>query len=803
MKLPGYPKCDGTNTGRLGLFRRMAPHPQARFAAIHVVPDRDDEGPAAAGANVLGPVVSIMPLSMEERVDFAELANTPRARQSKEEEARENAMWLRLPRLTCPGIDLDPKKVTLPDGSKVKAEGSRDVTQAHARKVLAAAEEMGFGLRPAWSSGADGSGGIHLDWLFAEDLAEIELIGAMKRLVKRICEQAGVPTSENKTEADLSWVDLIPFNYAPGNRGGLWRPLGGLHKSMVLRKELIGWPQTSGLLTGLAIDADLREVAGERSDVQERSQRKRSRPSPLTAVAPIRPIRQSQLGELRAFIAEHRANDGGERHSQRMAWAATLLLDGIADRDVEWILAKAVGNVRATSRIVDRTRDLIESGSEGHPGPPRNYLGRSYLEKHLGLAPMVRYGEILSLIQVKDTERDDRTRVREAAGGLRALTRSLGGLSRGVKEALKGYAEVLRIKDATDPAIGGLLRPSICRSIHEKVSCSCCKGSKGCQRLACEDELCSHCHGTRVLHEHDVALAAWLAEGAAVEKLLVMHLEGHETPGELETWVREMQFGAYGTPVLKIRTLRYFEPTGAQIEAASAAGDLPPVGRIRFGVIIVVRELGSERAFIGGGVSASNIQDGLEGTINVFTAAGAAEQVARARWATHVALRTAAAAGEVEELARVYRLRFRRRVASRSAGALHWPGRTEVRESISEEVAKRREEREAVVEAAYAARGEKPPQHGEEGYRCEGCPPSIAHSEHHLMSSGRDDAEVVNTQRWRHTLVRAHTILREWERRAISRRDDERHSEVLEARWHAEQAAAARLRAESLETVPF
>ena len=92
-KIPGYPKCDGTNTGRLGLFRRMAPHPEARFAAIHVVTDRDDEGPAAAGANVLGPVVSILPLSMDERVDFAELANTPRKAQSKEEIARENAMW--------------------------------------------------------------------------------------------------------------------------------------------------------------------------------------------------------------------------------------------------------------------------------------------------------------------------------------------------------------------------------------------------------------------------------------------------------------------------------------------------------------------------------------------------------------------------------------------------------------------------------------------------------------------------------------------------------------------------------------
>jgi len=746
-----FPKWDGSNHGPTGLVRRMTKSADARTQApLYVVDGLDDAAPAAAGFNLLGQPVSVLPLSPAERIQFA---NTTKHKLSKllpQELERERDQWTRLPRLGAPGIDIDPRK----DDQGDRSPAARAFAIELGRRVVAAFAEAGIGFRAAWSSGPDGSsGGIHLDWLAPEELAElaeVNLLMAVEAFVSKVCDAASIPTSSTKGEADLAWVDLVPLHHFTNNRGRLWRPLGGLHKDGVNRKALIGWDTQGGPLTRehLAVElVELTEVVADRAHAKRKA---RKRGNPLDKVEPIIPRRQSELGELRAFLAKHRPASGDVRQSHRMAWAATLLLDGIRERDVRWCLAKAIGNQRASS--------------------------------------------ILAAIKTKDAEKAEGAKAKDAAGGLRALVRSVSGLSKTVKRSLVAHSELLRERDATDSAIGGLLRPSICRTIHEWVTCSLCKGERGRRRIACEDEMCAWCHGTRVLHEHDLAAKEWTAAG--VLEVVALKVTGFKTLAASDEWVRVQAFGRQGVKLLKVRTLTYREPTDQEKADAKAAGGFEPTGRIEHGIILaasykswtqaVLR--GSERRAQG---RADHAATGLVAKEARYTTAGAAELIARGRWATHMALRTAATLGEVEELARTLRMMFRRRAASSGKGALSWPGRIAARESIAEEVAAKREEATALEE-----RGESAPAHGEPGHQCEGCPTAIAAPEHHLMSSGRPDAEVVHTQRFPHTLERGWRLL-------AARNVQARQVAEATATARATSARAKQKRVEARERVPF
>lgn len=801
-KRPRFPKFTGSNAGALMLVRRMTKSSTGGFAPLRVVEDRDDTGPAAAGYNLLGQVVCVAPLDEAERARFAELANRPMNRNAPPEVDQERAFWERLPRLTAPGLDIDPIKVDQADGSKATTPAGRARAQDLARRLIGIEFDNGIGLRAAWSSGAQGSGGIHLDWRWPIGIAEVDLLRAIKARTAKVCAEHGIPTSDTKTKDDQAWVDLAPLNHATNNRGRLWRPLGGLHKDGKNRKELIGWPTPStGELTRAELLPFLDELANDEADTKQRAKRKRVKRSPLETVAPIIPRRQAELGELRAFLAGQRdTTDGGARQKQRMAWAACLLLDGIRERDVRWCLAKAIGNARACARLVTRTRGLIEAGSEGHPGPTQRYLARGYLEGRYGTPTLAAYGEILARITTKDKARDEATGVKDAAGGLRALVRSVSGLNRNAKTALVAEAERLRVVDAEDPAIGGLLRPSICRTIHEWVTCSMCSGERGRRRIACEDEICAWCHGSRVLHENDLALADWKAAGVA--EVLVLRVDGFKRLADSDAWVRTLALGRQDVKVLRVRTLTYDEPTMEELDRAKEAGDLDPAGAVRFGVLLVAGYKGWTEAILRGAflrargrLDGQGDATGLTATMDRYTAAGAVEQVARARWGVHMALRTAATLGEVKELADVLRQTFRRRAASSGKGALSWPGRSAVRESITEAVAERRDQEEAAEDAAREERGEAPPRHGEAGHKCEGCPAPFAKPVHNLMSSGRPDARIVHSQEWKHTLERAHRLLAH---------DLKRRQGIEAATAQAQaDATAYRDRIESRERVPF
>jgi hypothetical protein len=761
-------------------------------APLYVVDDLDDQAAAAAGFNLLGQPVSVLPLSAAERIQFANTAKHKLSKLLPQELERERDQWTRLPRLGAPGIDIDPAK----NGEGDRTPAARAAAIKVGRRVVAAFAELGIGFRASWSSGPEGSsGGIHLDWLAPEELAElaeVNLLMAVERFVSKVCGKAGIPTSSTRDENDLAWVDLIPLHHFTNNRGRLWRPLGGLHKDGVNRKALIGWEARGGPLHRelLAVELlELTEVIAERSHQKAKA---RKRGNPLAQVAAIAPRRQSELGELRTFLAEHRPKIGEARQRHRMAWIATLMLDGLKDKHIIWVMAKGIGgDNRTSSRLVANTRRLIEAGEP--------YLRRTNLETWLGTKVIGAYGDILARVTTKDQADAEATTAKGATGDLRALVRSVSGLSKKVKGSLVAEAERLRELDPVDCAAGGLLRPSICRTINEWVTCSLCKGERGRRRIACEDEMCAWCHGTRVLHEHDLAALEWKAAGVA--EVIAMTVDGFGTLADADEWVRSQAFGRQAVKLLKVRTLAYVEPTDAEKEDAKADGRFEPEGRIEHGIILACKyEHHGECVMRGSERRANGREDhaptGLVASVLRYTVDGAAELIARGRWATHMALRTAATLNELKPLARTLRQMFRRRAASSGKGALSWPGRIAARESISEEVAAKRAAEEVAAKALSEARGESAPKHGEPGHQCEGCPPAIAKPEHHLMSSGRPDAKVIHTQRFPHTLERGWRLLA---------------SHAVQARQVAEATASAKAvsaraqvrRREARERVPF
>lgn len=228
---------DGLNhVEDVGLVRRMTESTTGGFAPLHVVYDCDDFGPAACGYNLLGQVVCIHDLDGPERLRLAKLAGMTRVAQrqrGKELEREERELWALLPRLTCPGMDIDIRN------DLKGTEAGRLAAAAIGKKLIAAERANGVGIRASFSGGWR-RGNVHLDWLWGSGLAMVDLLQVMLTRVVRICAEVGVPTSRTKTKADKAWVDLAPLNHEADSRGRLWRPLGGLHKRDGERKVLCG-----------------------------------------------------------------------------------------------------------------------------------------------------------------------------------------------------------------------------------------------------------------------------------------------------------------------------------------------------------------------------------------------------------------------------------------------------------------------------------------------------------------------------------------------------------------------------------
>lgn len=479
----------------------------------------------------------------------------------------------------------------------------------------------------------------------------------------------------------------------------------------------------------------MERLANRASDAEQRRTRRKRKLKTEKQVWLI-PCRREELEPLRAFLRETVPGDGPKRHDHRMAWAEVLRGSAFRDRDTSWLVAASHGNAEDAEKLVANTRQRHEAGQRNR--------GKGYLETELGTATMARYTELLGRIKVKGTPKRVKPKkgATPATGDLRRRVRGFSALGKPARDAMVAHAALLRSLDPEDPAINALLRPGICRSIHERVTCQGCNGSRGTRRIACEDELCAWCHGSRVIHEHDLALANWQAAG--VGDILGLEVWGFHTLAEQSEWIRHRSLARLGLKMLKVKTHRYLEPSLEAKAEAIAAGAFEPEGKIEHGVLLLIPFTGWRQACLHG---ARIQQSGA--TLTRYTAAGAAERAAELRWGTHVAFRTAAVFGEVAELSRVLRDQFRRQAASGGKEALFWPGRTEARQSICAEVRARRE--------AESANGSGCSSH-DGRHECP-CDPRTVPAYYDLMSSGREDAVAVHRQEHPHALVRAWAFL--------------------------------------------
>lgn len=739
-----FPRWNGTNAP-LGLVRRMTTETGGAggcFAPYYVVPDLNDLHTAAAGYNLIAQVLDVSGLSELERLRLAKLGQQTRAaqaaakkRQEGDPEAEENATWAGIPRLTSPGIDIDTV-----DG--LEGPAVREVSEAMARRLVDVEAARGVGMRVAWSGGRD-RGRLHLDWLWGQ-VAAPELLAAIHARVVRMCAELGIPTSNTKQPGDVAWVDLVPLNHGPASRGRLWRPLGGLRESG-RRKALAGWPVQGGPLTQTDLAADLAAVTERRADQEhQRKQRQRRRKRRgATGPAELVPTRREDLDALRDWLRTTLAADGPGRHAHRMAWAEVLRGSGFRDSDAASLIASALGNAEDATKLVTNTRSRHQAGQ-----PNR---GQAYLEEQLGTKTMARYAEILGRIRVHGEPKRVKPKrgAQGPSGNLRRRVRAAASLGRRARENMVAAAELLRVADSQDKAINGLLRPGVCRLIHERVSCQGCGGSRGTRRIACEDELCAWCHGSRVLHEHELVLASWTS--GQVQDVLGLEVWGFADLAAVTDWVRRRTLPKLGLRPLKIKTHRYVEASAEETAAARAAGTISPTGelegRIEHGILLLVAYQGWHECVLRGARLQSS-----QATLTRYTAAGAAERAAELRWETHLALRTASVAGQTNELARVLRDQFGRQSASGGKDALFWPGRAEVRASIVAEVQARR------AAAEQAEGGDACAHDADQGVHTCPCNPTSP-AWHTLLSSGRDDAVDLHRQEHPHSIAAAWRML--------------------------------------------
>ncbi|KKN40132.1 hypothetical protein LCGC14_0736300 [marine sediment metagenome] len=766
--LKAFPKADGTNgllVCRMTSATDPTPEGGGGYAPLHAVGSLDnlDDRMAKAGFNMIGQVVSIEGLDERSRVGFCKSVNrttADRDQQGPRHRELENATWAKLPRLTGPGMDIDvPPEL---NGTRE----ARDASLALVRKLIAAEAALGVGIRASWSGGEE-RGRVHLDWVWDGSVAEPHLLRALYHRVVRTCAKLGVATDDTRTEADLAWVDLVPLNHWPGNRGRLWRPVGGLRTWGARKVPMDGhwgdaWKGAALSTQALKADIETMEAEAQKEGDDRKHQQLRKRKRAEQKQVWLIPCRREELDPLREFLQQTVPGDGPKRHGHRMAWAEVLRASGFRDRDTAWLIASSHGNVEDSEKLVENTRQRHEAGARNR--------GKGFLETELGVQLMDRYADLLGRIKVKGAPKVVKPKdgAKGPVGDLRRRVRATSGLSRQVKDAMVAYSDVLEQANAADPAVNALRRPSTCRTFHERVTCRGCRRSRGVRRTACEDELCAWCHGSRVLHEHALALAAWRAAG--VKDVLAFEVwgdeseltkygqkpkpkGGHPTSAELSLWIRQRSLGHLGLKMRRVNSIRYVEPTEEKRKAAKAAGLPEPKGQLECGVLLLIAFDGWAQAVLRGAEMQS-----CEASLTRYTLEGAAERAAVLRWGTHVAYRTAACLGEFSELARTLRDQFRHQASSGGKTALYWPGRADARESIVAEV---RARREAIATAT--ANGGDSCGHDGEGQACE-CDPAKVKADYELMSSGRDDAVVVHRQEFPHSITQSWRYLRQFER---------------------------------------
>ncbi|MBL4846940.1 MAG: hypothetical protein JKY65_15580 [Planctomycetes bacterium] len=321
-----FPIWNGLNHGPAGLIRLACLSPDGRHADLRVVHDCVDWPLAGAGFNLLGDVVSVAHLTEPERDFLAQASRLTRRQQAlhlavtgEDLEARENDLLGGCPRLTAKGYDIDAR-------DDLPREEAMAAVFDLMNRIAAAEAREGVTLRCSFSGGP-GRARLHLEWGPAGGIHEPEFCRIMLGRARRMCQEAGVPTCSSG-DAPV-WVDMVPLNKAANCRGGLFRPLHGLHKNGLNRKTLVWrdhWEATP--LTPAILAPDLQAWRAVQASRPERRVRQRTRPRPAPSAAldsaNLGPAQQEAVARFAAKYASIWVGSEGSRHFLALALGTYL-----------------------------------------------------------------------------------------------------------------------------------------------------------------------------------------------------------------------------------------------------------------------------------------------------------------------------------------------------------------------------------------------------------------------------------------------------------------------------------------------
>lgn len=233
---------------------------------VSQVPIMCEDEDTGKRANLIGSILDPRQLSPEERTRLMAFLDRPARELRKSGEQDElNALLGRTLRWTVPGIDLDFQDRELCERARVAIDAAFRAKGLELRWAYSGSPE-----RPRYHADLGpclpGAEHTHLHWA---------ILGIATHVIKHVVGMVAIK-SEFYTwpgeDPAKGFVDLSNLNRSPEGRGGMFRPMGGLHKDGVHRKARVpGSPQY-----GTPITRELVELGLRRYDEHLRSQGKAS-----------------------------------------------------------------------------------------------------------------------------------------------------------------------------------------------------------------------------------------------------------------------------------------------------------------------------------------------------------------------------------------------------------------------------------------------------------------------------------------------------------------------------------------------
>jgi len=474
----------------------------------------DDQECARRGWNLCSPTLDVSALSRDQLDALTDAASSASAELP--------GLLENLPRLTCPGYDVD---------------GDCSIASAEiATRLLRAEASRGNNLRASFSSGPGGAG-RHLE--FGPATHEAQTPGLLRTMMRRaavLAAEAGlVPQDGSSGSVDgvpLFWtlpdhksilgkeaparLDLSPLNHNPRSRERMFRPLGGLNKRQNDRKSLCrgsprrGPPITVAVLSEApAAVVNIAPGSSEQIGARTRRARERNSADRVEIVHASGPLYDW-------FMAHKRA---GAHHDERQAVAAFAIQAALFSKRI-WVSAmgQAWGDIEDAGAAWDSTLRRLNAHQ-----PVR---GATWLRKRLGTRAWRALVAAISAVSGRS---------------LPFLTQRLGTPTaaeeyvRQVEEYFDQSAADIRA--GLRPAIShdrGIVRDRIrtrvlnseycCRTIRESRCTNCNLFTCRCKIHCSERELCQLC-----LNRYMINVESWLAEKWRGLTIRIVHVHGFET----------------------------------------------------------------------------------------------------------------------------------------------------------------------------------------------------------------------------------------------------------------------------------